>query len=94
METVFDHSLTPAEELIYLDTLHCIYHGIQFPEPITESVYRSFITPAGAAFDLYLLFSERGKKAKAATYAALVPERVQEYLLGFDYKIISVRKRK
>lgn len=81
METVFDHNLT-AEELDlggYLSDHLTGRHGILFPALITETVYRQFITPQAAALDLYLLFSFRGDEAKAAQYAAQIPDLVAPY---------------
>lgn len=90
METVFDHNPTPAE----IDDCGfnrpfslSIRHGLDFPDPLTADGYRSVITTEAAAFDLYLLFDSRGEVAKAATYAAIVPDQVAQYELGFDYRV-------
>ena len=91
METVFDHHPTPEEvEDCGFDRSFSlsVRHGIDFPELVTADTYRTLITPQGAAFDLYLLFDGRGNPTKAATYAAVVPDKVVQYELGFDYQII------
>ena len=93
METVFDHNPTPAEIDdcgFDKDISLSFRHGLDFPYPLTADGYRNSITAEAAAFDLYLLFDSRGDKVQADTYAALVPDKVAEYLRGFDYDLRAV----
>ena len=90
METVFDHSPT-LEELVEYGFLEShvqqITHGLDFPDPLTRDGYLSVITAEAAYFDLYLLYKGRNDRANMAHYGELVPEKVQQYELGFDYQL-------
>lgn len=89
METVFDHTLTPdeIEECGFLDSWLDVRHGLTFPDPLTEQGYRATITKEAAMFDLGLLYDVRGDVAKRDSYWDQVPQKAQEYKLGFDNQI-------
>lgn len=89
METIFDHGVTDKEikKCGFLDDWQRIRHGIDFVEPITRQQYLDKITQEAAYFDIALLLEERNKSAKK--YWSKIPEKAQEYKLGFDYKIIE-----
>lgn len=92
METVFDHNLTPdeIEELGFLDSMLCLRHGVEFPDPLTPAGYIETVTQEGTLFDLGLLFDHRKDIATRDRYWSQVPDLAQQYLLGFDYQIKSL----
>lgn len=89
METIFDYNPTTSElDEIGIDTIVLmIRHGINIPRPVSKDAYIDAVSQDDAYFDLGLLFEIRGLKKQAKKYWAKVPDRHQQYLLGFDYKI-------
>lgn len=90
METIFNHNVT-AEEIKacgFLDYWQRIRHGIDFKEPIDKAQYLDKITVEAALFDIALLLEERREDATA--YWEKIPEKAQEYRLGFDDQQIPV----
>lgn len=57
-------------------------HGADIDEPITKQNYK--VDSEAAFFDIALLFIERGKNDKAEIYFKKVPNKYNEWLLGFD----------
>ncbi|GAB4020214.1 hypothetical protein GCM10028808_60600 [Spirosoma migulaei] len=92
METIFDYQPTPEEieECGFLDSWQCIRHGLEFPDPLTKEWYLAMITQEATYFDLYLLFTYRKNTRVASWYFTLIPVKVQDYILGFDYLIIPI----
>jgi hypothetical protein len=88
METIFNYAPTDSEitECGFLSNWLSVRHGISFEQPLTQTGYLAKVTQEAAFFDLALLFEFRGDQTKADQYWQKIPERAQEYRLGFDYK--------
>lgn len=83
MQTIFDFFPTPDElQAIGIDsTTLTIRHGVNIDDPVTESNYQ--VDEDAATFDIALLLTHR-KDDTANEFWAKIPERHEEWLLGFD----------
>ncbi len=83
MQTLFDFKPTVDElQAIGIDSLTLsLRHGVNIDDPITESNYQ--VDEDAATFDIALLLTHR-KDDTAAEFWKKIPERHQEWLLGFD----------
>jgi hypothetical protein len=90
METIYDHNPTASElEAIGIDSVSLsIRHGVSIADPVTKNTYTAAVTTEDAYFDLALLFQHRNDQKTANAYSSKVPDRMQQYELGYDYSIV------